>query len=454
MKNFILEKIYGRRSSWILLSLNDNEVNSPEYHPFTKYCEWLEHTKNYSNSTIEQYVGHVARFIDFMFEVSKLGFELEDVGELFYLYKEYLLHALDSDDHRVVKLCESLGKKRKTSINSISQGIESSLSSFMLFNVSSSESYDNDLFSSFFIERSRSKSELSSIKNNSWLSGSIKKSLRKSLKSVNGFKVFSISKRARSADKKKFDNNEDYPLEHVEELLSLRPKRKTKCFNRDMALYSLLSAIGCRTHEALQIRIDDIDFEKKTIRLVNPYSRDNEGLTPSEIKKLKWKGRDTELSLPIYPFDAYFWEHLEKYLKYSYQTNVNHKFLFQKSNGRPLFVISRSDRNKTFRKYAKESGLNDISLGLHSLRHMYGRYLLNYYPNGNGGYGMPIEYVQILMGHSNIKSTKKYAVHDMDIYKYYIETANRINRDDNINIKNLKERYVENQIKLLKEQVG
>lgn len=216
-----------------------------------------------------------------------------------------------------------------------------------------------------------------------------------------------------------------------------------------MAIYSLLAAIGCRTHEALQIRIDDIDVENRKIRLVNPFSRDNRGLTPEEVKQLNWKGRDTEKVLSIYPFDEHFWEHLRYYLQDFFRTNVSHDFLFQKVNGRPYFTTSRSDRNKQFRRYAVASGFEGIKLGLHSLRHMYGRYLLNYYPNSNGGYGMSMQYVQKLMGHSSMNSTKKYALHDEGLLEAYMETANRLNHGEQISLVEVKKRFVDTQIKEL-----
>jgi len=454
MTNFLLERITGKRASWILLSIHASCPNEVEYKPFTKYVEWLEFTKGYSSNTVEQYAGHVARFIDFVYEASTMSLDTGEISDVIYYYQEYLLYARDSDNTIVLELCDRLGKTKKTSISSISQGIESAIGGFITLQIVSSESLNQTNVFSKFVESGviRTNSQKAAIKSKDWLSGTVRGSLQRSFISKHKAKIFSVSRRARSLVKKKYDKGEDYPLELVEDLLSLKPKRSTSCFHRDMAIYSLLATIGCRTHEALQIRVDDIDIENRTIRLVNPSSRDSKGLTPVEAKQLSWKGRETELVLPMAPFDSYFWEHLRQYLKDFFRTNVSHDFVFQKSNGRPYFTTNVSDRNKQFRKYAVASGFSDIKLGLHSLRHMYGRYLLNYYPNGRGGYGMPMAYVQILMGHASMDSTKRYAIHDTDILQAYIETANRAIHDEQISLIEVKCRYIEAQVEELINQ--
>lgn len=64
--------------------------------------------------------------------------------------------------------------------------------------------------------------------------------------------------------------------------------------------------------------------------------------------------------------------------------------------------------------------------GPHGLRHMYGTYLLNYFPRSNGDYGLPAAWVQQLMGHADLESTLKYAKFDQDLIKLEIENANRV----------------------------
>ncbi len=438
----------------MLLSLHTSNSNDVEYKPFTQYVEWLEFTKGYASATVEQYAGHVARFIDFVYEASTMKLENSDISNVLYFYQDYLLYARESENPIVLKLCERLGKENQTSVSSVSQGIEAAISGFLTLQIIKSESIDQtNVFTKFVTNGVMlSSSQKKAIKDSSWLASTIRGSLERCFSNKRKAKVFSISKQTRAAQKKKYDNNEDYPLERVEDLLAQKPKRTSACFHRDMAIYSLLAAIGCRTHEALQLRIGDINFEERKIRLISPFSRNNQGLTSEEAKKLRWKGRETETVLPVYPFDDHFWEHLRYYLKDFFRTNVSHDFLFQKANGRPYFITNRSDRNKQFKKYAAASGFENIKLALHSLRHMYGRYLLNYYPNGKGGYGMPMEYVQILMGHGSANSTKMYAIHDTDILEAYIEAANRINHGERTSLFDIKNQYIDAQIKQLQGQ--
>ena len=73
MKNFLLQKMgVGYKARYVLLYKNMTDVDDVEYAPFTSYVNWLEHTKGYAEHTIEQYSGHVARFLDFLYEAVKI----------------------------------------------------------------------------------------------------------------------------------------------------------------------------------------------------------------------------------------------------------------------------------------------------------------------------------------------------------------------------------------------
>lgn len=62
---------------------------------------------------------------------------------------------------------------------------------------------------------------------------------------------------------------------------------------------------------------------------------------------------------------------------------------------------------------------------IHSLRHSYGVYMLNYLPTPTG-IGMPIAILANIMGHSSIENTKIYARHDKEIVRTELEYANKI----------------------------
>lgn len=201
---------------------------------------------------------------------------------------------------------------------------------------------------------------------------------------------------------------------------------------RDKSLYALLAASGCRSHEALQLLIDDIDIDERGVALRSPHSRLNQpsylSLLPEERDRLAWKGRTTERTLLIEPFAQLFFANLEHYLRTEYVPHGHHRFLFQflraGMEGRPYFLSAASSRNEVFKRAAAVVGVADRVHGPHSLRHAYGTYLLNYFPRVNGDYGLPLPFVQQLMGHANVKSTMKYARYDEELMRLELQHAN------------------------------
>jgi integrase/recombinase XerD len=200
---------------------------------------------------------------------------------------------------------------------------------------------------------------------------------------------------------------------------------------RDKALYAFCAACGCRISEALQLLWEDIDMLAQTVRLVNPASRKNcssyLALSPAARDRLVWKGRATAATLLIDPFATWFFEALADYLRYEYIPHGRHSFVFQYDNGTdhgaPYFLVSASSRNGVLRRAVKLAEVERIQ-GPHSFRHMYGTYLLNYFPRPNGTYGLPIGTVQKIMGHKHAKDTAKYAKYDMDLLNMELHHAN------------------------------
>lgn len=201
---------------------------------------------------------------------------------------------------------------------------------------------------------------------------------------------------------------------------------------RDKAFYAFLAASGARSHEGLQLLFDDIDVNAGSVALRDPALRANHhsylSLTPLERDKLSWKGRTTESTLLIEPFASLFFENLEKYLAREYIPHGLHRFVFQYLKqgleGRPYFLSAKSTRQGAFKTAAASIGLEDVVQGPHSLRHAYGTYLLNYFPRSNGEYGLPLTFVQQLMGHASEKSTLKYARYDKDLIQLELQHAN------------------------------
>lgn len=201
---------------------------------------------------------------------------------------------------------------------------------------------------------------------------------------------------------------------------------------RDKALYCFYAASGCRAHEGLQLLWDDIDIPGGTVQLVSPFSRWNHSsyrnLTKKERDRLSWKGRETSDTFLIEPYVSMFFEYLEKYHRDEYYPHGRHQFVFQvrqrRNRGKPYFLTDPTTRQEVFDNAVEKSGLPIHAKGPHSLRHAYGVYLLNYMPLEDGGYGLPIGEVRIALGHSNIKSTEKYAVMDKDLVNARLQFAN------------------------------
>lgn len=225
-----------------------------------------------------------------------------------------------------------------------------------------------------------------------------------------------------------YDEKRAFPFDAAVPLLSAMPSW------RDKALYSLCAASGCRISEALQLLWTDIRTAGGEVKLIDPARRANDesylALAPRERDRLVWKGRATKATLLIEPFASMFFEAMEQYVRLEYMPHGLHQFVFQHRRkgmeGRPYFLSAASSRNEIFKAaIAACIGENDCTgLGVHSLRHMYGTYLLNYFPRADGSYGLPIGLVKQLMGHKSVTSTERYARHDTDLLQAELAFAN------------------------------
>ena len=181
MKNFILQKTAHGKSRWLLLRLHFSPEDIAEYKPFSDFVHWMERRKGYSPNTVDQYAGHVARFIDFVYEASQVATEPE-FSYVLDLYEEFLTFGLDSNTPEVIALAKSLDKTNKTTYASISQGIEASIKLFLEYKVTvSGESDANDIFTKYYRDTYlRTGREIANIKKNSWLEGTVRDSLKRS----------------------------------------------------------------------------------------------------------------------------------------------------------------------------------------------------------------------------------------------------------------------------------
>jgi site-specific recombinase XerD len=464
MKNFVLAQApLTSESAFVLLHLDPSIPDElREFEPFAHFSRWMVQ-RGYAANTIRVYSEHVARFIDYVYEASKIEFpsNLEiNVSSIIYSYQSFLLHGQQATNPIAKTLAESLGKITPTSPTSLSQNIEASIRWFLQASAERPKSSPDKLFSPFYtkLPQYRTYFQKSAQKANSFLASVIQGALESVLPKRRGATVFPLAKRADRKIGKSSFKGKAYPIEKCVDLVRQKRPIHSKTFYRDMCIYSLLAASGARSCEVLQLRFCDVDPDGNlAVFLRNPFDRTNPGLSESEFEKLAWKGRETEITFLIEPFATIFQENFEKYLAFEYNSCVNHEFIFQDINGRPYFACDRSNRIKSFKKYAQKSGLAEISeISPHSLRHMYGVYVLNYMPiPGNKTSGLPLAYVRLLMGHANIESTMKYAKHDTEIIEAYIQHANQyVSQRGEKSLITIREEYHLRQLEIVRNEAS
>lgn len=454
MKNFIRINSPIVSQGMLLMNIHTSEM----YDPFEEYVELLVE-RGYASTTIEQYAGHVCRFLDFLYEVRTVSDELNVVLEpskMFRLYQDYLTLGKRSDTKLIRQVAINIGKDNETSFRSIANGIEASLSIFMELRLFDKD--DDSFLEAIKHEHNISHRELSKMARNSWFEATKRSFGSKSKKKVKLFRK-AARKNNRSSLKTltKEKIKKSFPIDKSVQFFSYSDITPASKFSkvRDFLLYALLAASGVRTSEALQVTVDDINWDEKTIDIISPNDRHNVGITQKESEALCDKGRATSLTFMIQPFAQIFWSILKVYIEHHYKSNVSHRFLFQKANGRPFFCSCRATRSKTLKRYIKEFDPTLLHLGHHAFRHTYAFYTLNYFPlvDENGSptdrQGLPLAYVKLLMGHQNICSTEVYAKQDVDLIEFMLSAANSYIRDKNISLKELAIQYYDRQLERL-----
>jgi integrase len=415
--------------------------------PFEKYTKHLK-SKGYSSNTIVSYGGHVFRFINYLYKAADLtegALDRDRIEDIISSYSSYLIHGQQSSNELSCQIAIDNEKINTTSYSSLLP-IDASLTYFIkLFELKQLGTSD-DLLNSFLNTTTRylSSFEKKNIHKNSMLAGVISHSLVNDEKSRMG--VLSFSRRK---GKKVLHATRSFDLDKVIHLIDSASNL------RDKALYALLAASGCRTHEALQITIDDINPKTQEV-ILRSYEDDKrklQGLTNEEIGKLSWKGRNTEQTFLIEPFKSLFFKYISEYMKKERNCIAGHRFIFQNyKTKRPHFCSDRSSRIKQFKQAATKAGVEDLyGISPHSLRHMYGFYVLNYLQLSDGKYGLSAPVVKVLMGHASFSSTELYAKHDTDFILAQIDFANKSLFGKALSIKELKKQYHTSELAKLEE---
>lgn len=213
---------------------------------------------------------------------------------------------------------------------------------------------------------------------------------------------------------------------------------------RDRCLWALMLGTGLRSIEAFALLLRDINVEERTILCINPtkrpleYGNTFERISGETLSSTAYKGRETEVTMFIEPFRTIFFETLSHYLREERAPlHCGHQFLFialkKPYEGRPLVLSSHKTRQYPFTSALRRvyqmrgQSMPQNNFGLHSTRHFYGTYCLNYMPSklqdGNIRYGLMLNTVQQMMGHSSPDSTRIYAIPDLELVRRQAEDA-------------------------------
>lgn len=450
MKYFsLVETSVNKNKSWKLLDANGNSLEF-----FSMFSNLL--LKKYAPNTRLSYCKNIALFLDYLEESNQM-FKDRDFTKSFLVdiiesFPEWLLYGENSGNEITLTI-----QKSYKSPNYSRSTIELIMASVRLFlNTSERIRLEQEALGEIVDGKLLPELGKKEVINNS-----VKYQLRK--KSMiggvlaNGQQFMKVCILPIKKSQSYFNIDRAFPFDKI------IPFIESLTSYRDKALYMLCAASGCRIHEALQILIEDIDLTNRSVRLVDPNSRmkniSYKSLTAEERNTLTWKGRQTDKTVLIQPFGDMFFEYLEKYIKNEYSNHNKHLFVFQhirgNKKGKPFFLSATSTRNEAFNKATIAVNVDrDLNQGVHSLRHMYGTYLVNYFPKSDGSFGLPLAIVQKIMGHSIIDSTQKYARHDKDLIAIELEYANSLlyNQENHTTLLDMKKKALRYQLLELEKQ--
>lgn len=366
--------------------------------------------------TVETYSNHVASFLDYLTEAEVFGF-LRSQIEIMTAIKAYLparlaganacgeFNIISRQSLRQRKLTKASAKNHAAAINKFLY--ESDNHALHLQQIENWESgtwqkAPKEIFKT--AERERSSFEIKKIRQSSTMVAV----MNHTPASANGKFV-----RVRGKDGSE-NRDKDFPAEFVLPLLN-----SATCA-RDEALWALQAGTGLRPSEAILLEMDHIDFQRRTVVVVDPDNRRFASQMSDEFRR-RWKGRAVSETYFIPSLRDRFFSALDRYIRQEYVPHMNDGLVFQalKDDHKPYALVSDTSRIQSFHRACRRLKKNypelpETLVGLppHSLRHFYGTFMLNYVPIGNNQYGLrPVE-VQRLMGHEKLATTMKYARQD------------------------------------------
>lgn len=178
--------------------------------------------------------------------------------------------------------------------------------------------------------------------------------------------------------------------EEIEKILSI-PDKNTTLGMRDLTILELLYSTGVRVSELVNIKIEDIDFSERQIKILG-------------------KGNKERFVL----YGKVLSEYLEEYLPKRYTVAKDNTYLFINKYGNKL-----TDRGvRLIIDNVLKKGMIDFHISPHVIRHTFATHLLDN--------GADLKCVQELLGHKNLSSTQIYThISNEHLRQVYFETHKR-----------------------------
>lgn len=402
--------------------------------------------REYSYRTVKAYCYAVKKFLTYIFALVELegSISSQRLQEALHAYESYLVFGSRSDNDIAKKVALLVGSPGLAGASVISHlaGVNKFIDASEQLNCALDELESKGAITSrhltgFSLETSVGTAVTSTVraalKRNTWLGACIAGGANR----IKRAGLRPASKQPEIAYMDEYGGDEKtFPIDKCVELIE-----STNSL-RDKVLWSLLSASGCRISEALTMLKEDIDLapralDKKRIYVVDPSTRRDkliEYISETTINQLPCKGRDKSQTFLIEPFASLFWKYLVEYLKDEKNKDrlrgggCHHGFLIRNLlTGEPM-CLSYQALLERFQKKAFE--VTGSTYGFHSLRHMYGYYLVNHCPNPNENsrrsFGLDLHMVKQYMGHRDINTTRKYAREDVQMLHATVAASNLI----------------------------
>ena len=174
---------------------------------------------------------------------------------------------------------------------------------------------------------------------------------------------------------------------------------------RDGLILLIIINLGLRVGEALALNWNDIDFDKRIVRINKTLQRDiinfnakqGENKLYNRIKNsTKTKAGERVLSL-----NSTVLSYLQELQEYDRRNNIISEYVCCTTKGT---LHSRRNLQRSMERILENAGINH-KITLHTLRHTFGSYLIRK--------GVRIEVVSKLMGHSRITITYNQYIHSI-----------------------------------------